>query len=93
MRSLLAAEKGEDKSDVPQEQSHFYHDVGYVIRTWLEHRLHHTYPEMGGYNDQDEYLMRDWHTLSLYYVRAEAGVFTAVQMPTNAPHYSALMGD
>lgn len=93
MRTLLLAEKGEDTQETPSEQPSFYHDVDYLVRTWLEHRLHHTYPDAGGYNDQCEWLMKDWHVLSMYYIRAEAGVFTAVQIPDNAPDYHTLMGD
>jgi hypothetical protein len=81
MRVLVASDKNEELKDIPGEQPRFYHEVDYVMRTWLEHRLHHLYPEAGGYNDQDEYLMRDWHTLSMYYIRVYHGEFTAFVMP------------
>ena len=45
--------------------------LDYVIETWLEHKLHHTYPAPGGYDDQDALLMQDWSTVNRrvnYYV-------------------------
>lgn len=70
-------EKGEDDEDDENELlpdlPALNHDAEYVIRTWIEHKLHHTYPEPGGYNDQDEYLMEDWHTMNLCYLRVSSG--------------------
>lgn len=74
MTRWVANEKGEDEDDdVLPDLSELNHDAEYVIRTWIEHKLHHTYPEPGGYNDQDEYLMDDWHTMNLCYLRVCAG--------------------
>lgn len=41
-------------------------------------RVHHVFPRAGGYDDQDEILMEDWHTLNLYYARARNGVFSSM---------------
>lgn len=77
MAQWVATEKGdEDENDLlPELPPLETEDEQYVIRTWIEHRLHHTYPEPGGYNDQDPYLMEDWHTLNLCYARVCAGQF------------------
>lgn len=93
MRALIAAEKGEETEDIPDLPSKLLNDVDYVVRTWFEHRLHHLYPAAGGYDDQDQTLMRDWGVLNLYYVRAEKGVFTAVPPSANAGDWLDLMGD
>lgn len=90
MKRVIALEKGEDTDDVPEDQPPIKHDVHYAIKTWFNHRSHHTYPRAGGYDDQDADLMDDWHTLSLYYVRVEKGVTTGVQMPDDAPHINTL---
>lgn len=37
------------------------------MQTWLHFRKHGAYPEAGSYNDQDEALMQDWHTVELRY--------------------------
>ena len=66
---------------IPPEPPPFKHGVDYVIRTWLEHKIHHTYPEPGGYNDQDEDLMDDWHTVNMYYSRLWHGVSVVMVMP------------
>lgn len=92
MRHLVAAEKHEETQDIPDNLPPLKCDVHYAIKTWLQHRLHHTYPRAGGYDDQDADLMDDWHTLSLYFIRVEKGVFTQIQMPTNAPHIESLLG-
>jgi hypothetical protein len=38
--------------------------LDYVTSTWIEHKLHHTYPTNGGYDDQDALLMDDWRTIN-----------------------------
>lgn len=93
MQVLVKAEKGEDNDSVPNEQPAFYHDIDYVIRTWLEHRVHHTYPDPGGYNDQDERLMDDWHTMTMYYIRIEKGVFSAPPKMEGAQQWGDLLRD
>lgn len=93
MRRLIAAEKGETDNAVPDVQPPFYHDIDYVLRTWLEHKIHHTYPEIGGYLDQCEFLMRDWHVVNMYNVRVEHGEFSAPPIPQNAPDWQGLMTD
>ena len=30
----------------------------------MEHKLHHTYPAPGGYDDQDDLLMKDWAVIN-----------------------------
>lgn len=40
-----------------------------MFDTWLEHKNHHTYPEPGGYNDQDAQLMIDWQTINARFNR------------------------
>lgn len=92
MRMLVKAEKGEDSGDIPDEQPPVAHDIDYVIRTWMEHHIHHTYPRAGGYDDQDADLMDDWHILSMYYVRVERGIFTVMSMPTNGADWQTMMG-
>lgn len=93
MRRVIAADKGEDNDEIPNEPPFIFEDVDYVIRTWLEHRIHHTYPELGGYNDQDEWLMRDWHVMNVYYSRVAAGVFSAMPLPKQAQDWQTLMKD
>lgn len=90
MMQWVAAEKSEeeDDSELMPELDALHHDEDYVVRTWIEHKLHHTYPEPGGYNDQDPYLMEDWHTLNLCYVRVHAGQLTVPEFlarPGNLP--------
>jgi hypothetical protein len=72
MISLVSAEKGEHEK-LPPVPPPLNHDVDYVIETWLQHRTHHTYPEPGGYNDQDDLLMLDWKMMNLWYVRVSRG--------------------
>lgn len=94
MRTLLRAESGKENNDEPpDEQPPFFHEADYVIRTWLEHRMHHTYPDDGGYNSQCSWLMRDWHILSMYYLRAEKGVYSHISMPTGGAEWQTQMGD
>lgn len=81
MRNVVSMEKAEESEVVPDPPSNLHYDVDYVIRTWFEHKLHHTYPEAGGYNDQDEYLMQDWHVMNVYYARVWKGEFVASYMP------------
>lgn len=93
MRRLVAAEKGETDPYVPDEQPPFFHDIDYIVRTWLEHKIHHTYPEPGGYNEQCEWLMRDWHVVNMYNVRVEHGEFSAPPIPQNAPNWQSMVTD
>lgn len=92
MRQLVAAEKGEDDPTIPDEPTYLKSDVHYAIKTWFEHRLYHTYPSAGGYNDQDADLMDDWHVLNMYHIRVDKGVFSIMQMPENAPDINDLIG-
>lgn len=71
----------------------FHHDIDYVVQTWMERKLYQLYPDAGGYNDQDELLMRDWHNLSMYYIRVKNGVVSAPPQPVHAASWSTLMGD
>lgn len=81
MRVIVAQDRGEKPpDDVLPEPPPVHHDLDYVMATWLQHRIHHTYPRAGGYDDQDELLMMDWHTLNLYYSRVEAGQFTTFNL-------------
>lgn len=94
MRRVVAADKGETDDDVPNTPPRLWHDADYVIRTWMEHRTHHTYPEPGGYNDQDEWLMLDWHVMNVYYSRVHAGVFGGVALNViNATNWQSIMKD
>jgi len=81
MRVHVQIEKNEHIPYEPIDASQFYHDIDYVIRTWLEHKMHHTYPETGSYNDQDAWLIKDWHTMNVYFSRVWNGDFT-VAMPS-----------
>jgi len=81
----VAAEEGRDSDTPLPDPDSLKHDLDYVIRTWMANKLHHTYPRPGGYDDQDEYLMRDWHTMNLYYSRAKAGVYSTVWMDKANP--------
>jgi hypothetical protein len=92
LRRLIAAEKGEESDEIPDEQPPFNHDAHYVIHTWLERRLHGIYPEPGGLLDQDAELMADWDALSLWYIRCEKGVYSAPPISENAPSWQGLMG-
>ncbi len=92
MRAYVAAEKGEENDDIPDEPERLHFEINYVIRTWLEHKLHHTYPELGGYNDQDPWLMEDWHTLNMFYARVSKGVFSALPLSSDAGDWLDLMG-
>lgn len=93
MQRLIAAEKGEPLKDALDDPSKINHEVNYVIRTWLDHRKHGTYPRLGGYDEQDPDLMLDWHTLNLYHVRVENGVVLHLDTPNNAPDVSEQLGD
>lgn len=93
MRMLIAAENGQADNDPLDEPAMLYHEADYVMDTWLERKLYGLYPAAGGYNDQDDWLMRDWRKMTLYYLRAKAGVFSAISMPRQAPDWHALMGD
>lgn len=84
-------DKGEEIEYESIDPSKFFHEIDYVIRTWMEHRIHHTYPELGGYNDQDDHLMRDWHTMNIYYNRVAHNDLSAPLMPTNAGSWEDLM--
>jgi hypothetical protein len=92
MRNLIAAEKGEVE-EIPDEPPALHHDAHYAIRTWIERRLHHIYPEPGGLMDQDEELMADWDTLNIIYIRAGSGAFSAPPLPEDAPDWQGLMKD
>lgn len=81
MKQVIAQEKGESPPDeILPEPPPLHHDVDYVIATWLQHKIHHTYPRAGGYDDQDELLMQDWHTMNLFYSRVESGQLTTFDM-------------
>ena len=89
MMKLVNAEKGEKIYDIPDEQPPLHYPIDYVLRTWLEHKYYHTYPEAGGYNDQCLFLMADWGTLTMYHIRVENGVFTEIVLPdvSDAPSW------
>lgn len=94
MRQLLVAESGQVDEDAPPETPEpFINDVNYVIDTWLERKLHSVYPDGGGYNDQDESLMYDWRKMTLHYLRAKAGVFSAPIIQPNAADWRSIMKD
>lgn len=85
---MIRVEKGEDENDdVPDEPPPFQNEIDIVIRTWLEHKLHHTYPDVGGYLDQDSSLMDDWHIVNMYYSRVWHGVTQPVLIPKDAPSW------
>jgi hypothetical protein len=91
---LIAAERGEPfKDDDLPDPPPFYHDVDYVIRTWLDHKEHGSYPEAGGYNDQCEFLMQDWHTMTLYRILIENGGRKSFPLPKAAPPISRVIGE
>lgn len=62
--ALAELNKPPKDDDDEDDEFAFYWPEWYVIDTWLEHKNHHTYPEPGGYNDQDAQLMEDWKTLN-----------------------------
>lgn len=81
MKVMVAQDRGDElPPELLPEPSPLKHDVDDVISTWLQHKLHHVYPHAGGYFDQDEDLMRDWHTLNLYYSRVANGQLTTFDM-------------
>lgn len=93
MQQLIRSEDGKTSDDVPNAPPPFHYPVWYVIDTWLERRLHRIYPNEGGYNNQDAFLMDDWRTLNLYYLRVKAGVVSILHMPHAAHDWSSLMGE
>jgi hypothetical protein len=92
MEHLIAIEKGETIDSTLDYPFAFFHEIDYVIATWLDHRKHGTYPRAGGYDDQDSQLMADWHTMNLYHSRVERGEIIALDMPEDAPDISTMMG-
>lgn len=97
MKQVIAQEKGETSPDeILPEPPPLVHDIDYVIATWLHHKLHHVYPRAGGYDDQDEDLMQDWHTLNLFYSRVESGQLTTFDMSwirTSARSWTDMAGE
>ena len=93
MRVVVASENGDDNNRELPEPPPLHHDVDYVIDTWIERKNHHIYPEPGGYNDQDEYLMQDRRSMNLYHIRVHAGVYSAVPMPKQARDWRTYMKD
>jgi hypothetical protein len=95
MKAVVRAEKGETEDDdsLLDEPSKFINPIDYVIQTWFERKLHHIYPEPGGYNDQSDSLMKDWQTLGLYYLRAQKNIFSAPPTPNNPQEWLNYMGD
>jgi len=67
VRTAALAELGKLDDDADDsEPDGLNNDLGYVISTWQEHRLHDAYPEAGGYNDQDPGLVQhDWGVLNM----------------------------
>lgn len=61
MRNELGKNEPDDE---PLDEPRLRYPLDYVIETWMEHRFHHRYPAPGGYDDQDDLLMRDWSTLN-----------------------------
>jgi hypothetical protein len=92
MGRLIAAEKGEDYKGDLDEPHKLLHEVNYVLRTWLDHRKHGTYPKLGGYDEQDLDLMQDWHTLNLYHVRVEHGAVISIKLSEDAPDITTQLG-
>jgi hypothetical protein len=86
-------DKGEDLDYTPSTPRKLFHDADYVKRTWLEHKIHHLYPDPGGYNDQDAHLMLDWHTLNVYYTRVMHNDFSAPMIPMADTPWQDLMQD
>jgi hypothetical protein len=67
MRAAAMAElgKSDDSDDDDASDDGLHNPVDYALRTWQEHRLHDSYPEPGGLNDQDPSLvMEDWGFLN-----------------------------
>lgn len=97
MKVVVAQDKGEElPPDLLPEPPPLTHDIDYVIATWLQHKLHHVYPRAGGYDDQDEDLMQDWHTMNLYYSRVANGQLTTFdisQFRTSARDWSDMAGE
>lgn len=93
MRVMLDKQIDGDEDEDDSDNPPFHHPLDYVMETWTEHKLHHTYPESGGYNDQDALLMKDWHTVNMYQLRVEKGIYTPLGVPDNAPSWHDLMGD
>lgn len=97
MKVVVAQDKGQELPDEPlPEPPPLNHDINYVIATWLQHKIHHTYPRAGGYDDQDELLMEDWHTMNLFYSRVESGQlasFDMSQFRTSSRSWSDMAGE
>lgn len=97
MKVQIAIDRHESlPEELLPEPPPLHYSVEYVIATWTQHKLHHTYPRAGGYDDQDEELMQDWHTLNLYYARVAGGQLTLFDMShlgTSARSWSDMAGE
>lgn len=91
MRNLVRVEKNEQIDVNLSDPPKLHYEVNYVIRTWLDHRKHGTYPRAGGYDDQCPFLMEDWHTMNLYHTRVEHGIVTIVRVPTTGATWDTLL--
>jgi len=80
MRLWVASENPEQQDEVLPEPDVIQLPVWYVVQTWVMFKVHHIFPRAGGYDDQDELLMQDWHTLNLYYARVRTGIVSSVFM-------------
>lgn len=92
MERLIATEKNEPYNGVLEDPMPFFHEIDYVIATWLHYRRHGAYPRAGGYDKQDSQLMQDWATMDLYHLRIERGDYKSFYVPENAPDVSTMMG-
>lgn len=97
MKVQVAIDKHEPLPDEPlPEPPPLNHDIDYVMATWTQLRIHHVYPRAGGYDDQDELLMQDWHTMNLFYNRVESGQLTTFDMSqfrTSSRSWSDMAGE
>lgn len=97
MKVQVAIDRHEDlPEELLPEPPPLNHELDYVIATWTQHKLHHTYPRAGGYDDQDEALMHDWHTLNLFYARVSNGQLTTFDMSqfrTSSRAWSEVAGE
>ncbi len=69
LEKIALAERGlSTPEDQDEDTVYLFYPLPYVAHTWLEHRNRGTYPESGGYNDQDSQLMEDWHMFDMRYL-------------------------
>lgn len=96
LERLAQSERGKKQpdEDIPDNPVYLHYPLEYVLRTWLDHRASGTYPEAGGYNQQDAQLMDDWAALNERYFEINLDLDAREAMhddtPEDAPYWRNL---